>query len=135
MLMFTESLNVYANYEATIRGHMKAVRTREEKLEELKQRRKALGSRADSADKKLAKMNPEHKQLQAQKELLMRLQEEMRNMDAEIMNQEANLLDFKRYSAKTFMGLKFGGLQELCEKGIVCLSLHHNSIISEATSP
>lgn len=128
MLMFSEALNVYANYEGTIRSHMKSIRTREENLEELKQRRRALGSRADSADKKLAKMNPEHKQLQAQKELLMKLQDDMRNMDADIMNQEANLLDFKRYFTKTFMGLKFGGLQELCDKGLVSLLLQsqHN---------
>ena len=119
MTLFSEALNVYANHEVTIRGHMKSIRTREENLDQLKQRRKALGSRAESAEKKLAKMNPEHKQLQAQRELLARLQEDMRNMDAEIMNQEANLLDFKRYFTKTFMGLKFGGLQELCDKGLV----------------
>ena len=120
MVMFSEALNVYASHEITIRGHMKSIRTREENLDELKQRRRTLGSRADSAEKKLAKMNPEHKQLQTQRELLYRLQEDMRNMDADIMSQEASLLDFKRFFAKTFMGLKFGGMQELCDKGLVC---------------
>jgi len=38
---------------------MKAVRSREEALDELKRRRKTVGSKCDAAEKKLAKTAPE----------------------------------------------------------------------------
>jgi hypothetical protein len=38
---------------------MKAVRTREENLDEMRKRRKNTISRADTAEKKLSKMSPE----------------------------------------------------------------------------
>lgn len=38
---------------------MKAVRTREENLDELKRRRKGVIAKADSAEKKLSRMSPE----------------------------------------------------------------------------
>lgn len=98
---------------------MKQVRTREENLDELKKRRKSLVSKADSADKKLSKMSGDHKNFQAQADSLNRLREEIRGMDTEILNEEANLGDFKRSSGCTWMGIKLGALAECCEKGLV----------------
>lgn len=101
---------------------MKAVRTREENLDELKRRRKNLLGKADAAEKKLSKMSPEHKQLTMQTSLLYKLREDIRAMDSEIMTEEAALSDFKRQSAREWMGTKFGGLLECCEKGTVSAS-------------
>jgi hypothetical protein len=98
---------------------MKAVRTREENLDEMKKRRKALISKADSADRKLSKMSGEHKNFQAQADALNKLREEIRGLDTEILREEASLGDFKRSSAKSWMGLKLGALAECCEKGLV----------------
>lgn len=98
---------------------MKAVRTREESLDELKKRRKSLMSKADAADKKLSKMSGENKNFQAQADSLNRLREDIRVIDTEILNEEASLGDFKRASAKNWMGLKFGALADCCEKGLV----------------
>lgn len=98
---------------------MKAIRNREEKLDEVKRRRKSLVGKADAADKKLSKMSSEHKNFQGQADSLNKLREEIRGLDAEIMNEEASLGDFKRSTAKYWMGIKFGGLMECCEKGMV----------------
>jgi uncharacterized protein (DUF2342 family) len=102
---------------------MKAIRTREEELDELKRRRKALISKADTAEKKLSKMSPENKNLQTQTQTLNGLQEEIRMMDSQIMSDEAALGDMKRSKTRAFLGLKFGGLLECCEKGAVCLDV------------
>ena len=99
---------------------MKAVRTREENLDELKKRRKSLMSKADSADKKLSKMSGENKNFQSQADALNKLREEIRALDTDILNEEASLGDFKRSSAKNWMGIKLGALAECCEKGLVC---------------
>jgi len=98
---------------------MKAIRTREEGLDELKRRRKNIAAKADSAEKKLNKMSPEHKQLAVQTDLLHRLRDEIRQLDTEIMTEEARLGDFKRSTTRSLMGLKFGGLQELSAKGTI----------------
>ncbi|KAJ7621387.1 hypothetical protein FB45DRAFT_140305 [Roridomyces roridus] len=116
---FSAALSGYAAREHSIRDHLKAIRTREETLDELKRRRKATLARADSAEKKLSKMGPEHKNLAAQTDILNGLQAQIRQMDGDIMNEEASLGDFKRTSARDAMGLKFGGLMEVCEKGCV----------------
>ena len=49
----------FATHEETVRTQMKAVRKAEEDLDELKKRRKNVGAQADTADKKLSKMNSE----------------------------------------------------------------------------
>ena len=100
---------------------MKAVRTREENLDELKRRRRSLISDAEAADRKLNKMAPENKNLVQQTEHVNRIREEIRQMDSEIMAEEANLGDFKRATVRAWMGTKFGGLSECCEKGSVRL--------------
>jgi hypothetical protein len=40
----------------------------------------------------------------------------MRQLDSEIMTEEARLGDYKRQITKTFMTLKLGGLLEFAEK-------------------
>ena len=82
-------------------------------------RRKSLMSKADSADKKLNKMGPENKNLRQQTDLLMGLREQIRTLDEEIMNEEANLGDWKRTKAREWMGVLFGALLECSEKGTV----------------
>ncbi|EIN13334.1 hypothetical protein PUNSTDRAFT_123417 [Punctularia strigosozonata HHB-11173 SS5] len=116
---FSAALGQFATHEENIRTHMKAVRTREENLDLLKRHRRSVGSKADAAEKKLAKMSPEHKSLAAQMELLKTLQDEMRKLDGDIMREEAALGDFKRQSAKEWMTLKFGGLLECAQKGTI----------------
>ncbi|KAF8999065.1 Eisosome component PIL1-domain-containing protein [Cyathus striatus] len=114
---FSSALSTYASHGHTIREHLKAIRTREEALDDLKRRRRSVGSEADSAERKLSKMGPEHKNLSTQTDTLNRLRDEIRTLDTEIMKEEAALGDFKRSTTRTWMGLKFGGLTECCEKG------------------
>ncbi|KAH8110206.1 hypothetical protein DFH11DRAFT_1622840 [Phellopilus nigrolimitatus] len=108
-----------ATHEQTIREYMKAVRSREENLDELRRRRKAVSAKSDSAEKRLSKMGAEHKSLQQQTELLNNLREQIRNMDWEILSDEARLSDFKRSSTRNWMMLKFGGLLECAEKATI----------------
>ncbi|KAH7915522.1 hypothetical protein BJ138DRAFT_1122565 [Hygrophoropsis aurantiaca] len=116
---FSAALSNYATLEHTVRDNLKAVRTREENLDELKRRRKRVSASAESAEKKLNKMSPEHKNLSQQTDSLNRLRDEIRSMDSEIMQEEADLGDFKRKCARNWMTLKFGGLMECCEKGVI----------------
>lgn len=53
------AFNNFATHEHTVRDHLKSIRTREEKLDELKRKRKSVASKADAADKKLSKMSGE----------------------------------------------------------------------------
>jgi len=105
-----------------MREQLKAIRTREEQLDELRRRRRSLISKADSAEKKLQKMGPEHKNLVQQTDILYRLKADIGTLDIEIMSQEAAIGDFKRTATRSWMGLKFGGLLECCEKGVVRLT-------------
>lgn len=105
-----------------MREQLKAIRTREEHLEELRRRRRNLISKADSAEKKLQKMGPEHKNLVQQTDVLHRLRAEIGSLDVDIMSQEAAIGDFKRTATRSWLGLKFGGLLECCEKGAVRLT-------------
>lgn len=70
----------FGEHEASIRGHYKAIRTKDEEFEELKKRRRAVGRNAETAERKLQKMGPENKNLPSQTELLERLREEMRQV-------------------------------------------------------
>jgi hypothetical protein len=42
-----------------VRAHLKTIRSREEKLDELKRKRKGVAAKAEAADKKLSKMSGE----------------------------------------------------------------------------
>ncbi|KAI6015863.1 hypothetical protein BKA83DRAFT_4340109 [Pisolithus microcarpus] len=114
---FSAALTTWASLHHTVRDNMKSVRTREEALDDLRRRRKRVGASAESAEKKLHKMSPEHKNLGAQTDILNKLREEMRVMDGDILREEAALGDYKRKCTKNWMALKFGGLVECCEKG------------------
>ncbi|CCM03443.1 uncharacterized protein FIBRA_05576 [Fibroporia radiculosa] len=116
---FADALVAYANHEMSVRDHMKSVRTREERLDDLRRRRKSVAADAESAERKLGKMGPDNKNLQTQTDLLNKLRDEIRIMDTDIMAEEASLGDYKRSSAKAWMGLKFGGLVECSEKGTI----------------
>ncbi len=106
---------------------MKTVRTQEENLDLLRNRRKGVASKADAAERKLTKMDAGHKDWAAQSALLEGLRDSMRELDSEIMTGEAKLGDSKRTLAQTWMTLKFGGLAECCRKGIVRLHRHISS--------
>lgn len=116
---FSAALSQYATHGHVIRDQLKSIRTREESLDELKRRRRTLMRKAEDAEKKLSKMNPEHKNLNMQTDLLNRLRDEIRLMDSDIMSEEAALGDFKRTGSRLWVGLKFSGLLECCEKGTV----------------
>ncbi|KAH9975479.1 hypothetical protein BGW80DRAFT_100367 [Lactifluus volemus] len=64
-------------------------------------------------------MDPQNKNTPTQSELLTRLRDEMRELDSQIMTEEASLCDLKRTATKSWMTLKFGGLQECCRKGLI----------------
>lgn len=98
---------------------MDAVYTREEALEDMDRRRKSLISKADSADKKLNKTSPENGYLRQQTEILKALRDQIRTLDVEIMDEEANLSSWKRIEAREWMGVLFGALLECSEKGTV----------------
>jgi hypothetical protein len=100
---------------------MKTVRTEEENLDLLRNRRKSVASKADAAERKLTKMDPGHKDRGVQSALLEGLRNSIRELDSEIMTGEAKLGDLKRTLAQFWMTLKFGGLEECCRKGIVRL--------------
>ena len=66
-----------------MRGCYKRIREREEELDELRRRRRSKGLKAETAEKKLAKMGPENKGLPQQTELLERLRIDMRQVSKE----------------------------------------------------
>ncbi|ORX38258.1 Eisosome component PIL1-domain-containing protein [Kockovaella imperatae] len=107
---------VYTEHSISIRGCFKRIREKEEGLEELRRRRKTTGNKAETAEKKLAKMGPENKALPQQTELLDRLRTEIRQLDSDIVVEESKVGDFKRQMVKEAMSYKFGGLEELGEK-------------------
>ena len=98
---------------------MKSIRAREEHLDDLRRRRKELSSNTDNTERKLSKMGADNKNLLAQKNHLRQLREEIRILDTDIMEKNASLRDYKRSTAKAWLGIKFGALLECCEKGVV----------------
>lgn len=74
------ALAVFVDHSANLRGCYKRIREREEELDELRRRRRSTGAKSESAEKRLAKMGPENKQLPTQTELLERLRAEMRQV-------------------------------------------------------
>jgi len=103
---------------------MKAVRTREESLHELQRRRRRTAASVENIKKKLARMNQETKAFGAQMEVLNTSCEDMRNLDAKIAHERSMIVVFKRKCTKNWLTLKFGGLAECCEKGMVCSARH-----------
>jgi peptidoglycan hydrolase CwlO-like protein len=116
---FSSALSQYSSHEQVIRDHLKAIRTREEGLDDMKRRKKSLLTKADSADKKLSKMSSEHKQLAMQTALLAKLNSDIKLIEEEIVVEETSMADFKRSTARSLLAHKFGGMLEFCEKGTV----------------
>ncbi|KAF8066570.1 hypothetical protein FPV67DRAFT_1767534 [Lyophyllum atratum] len=119
LTLWSSSISQYANHGQPMRDYLKSIRTREENLDDFKRRRKAVAAKAETAEKKLSKMGSEHKNLTMQTDSLNALRAEIRSMDSGIMTEEAALGDFKRSTARAWMGLKFGGLMECTEKGTI----------------
>ena len=67
-------------------------------------------------------MGNDNKNLRQQTDLLTNLREHIRAIDTEIMNEESSLGDWKRFKAREWMGVLFGGLLECSEKGMVVAS-------------
>jgi hypothetical protein len=74
LAQFSSAISQYTAHSHTIRDTLKSIRSREEALDELKRRRRTVHRKGEDADKNLSKMSPEHKNLEAQTELLYRLQ-------------------------------------------------------------
>ena len=110
-----------------MRDKLKAIRTREESLDDLERRRRSILRKAEDADKKLSKMTPDNKYFTMQTDTLNRLRDDIQTLNSEIMSEEAALDKFKRSATKVWMGLKFGGLVECCQKGTVRNIFHLSS--------
>ncbi|KAG9098295.1 hypothetical protein FS749_004199 [Ceratobasidium sp. UAMH 11750] len=113
---FSAALTQFAAHEERIRLQLKSIRTREENLDEMKRRKRNVDGKSESADRKLAKMGSEHKGRLAQVELLNELKQEGRQLEIDILNEEAAIGDYKRRTTRELMALKFAGLVELAEK-------------------
>ncbi|PWN47370.1 hypothetical protein IE53DRAFT_371514 [Violaceomyces palustris] len=116
---YSTAQNRLNSHLSTIRLHYKSIRTREESLSDLKNRKRSLGSRIESVEKKLAKMGPENKELMKVTGQLKDMRSEMENLRVEVMEEEAAIGDFKRRTVKEALGLKCGGLLEMAEKVII----------------
>ena len=119
---WASTLASFASHTAYIRECLKAVRAREETLNDMYRRMKSLVPKADSAEKKLDKMNPDNKNLRQQTDLLVSLREQIRTLNVGITNEEASLGDYKRGKAKEWMSVLFGALLECSEKGTIVAS-------------
>ncbi|KNZ82172.1 Sphingolipid long chain base-responsive protein PIL1 [Termitomyces sp. J132] len=126
LALWASSISQFSSHEHLMRDNLKAIRTREENLDDLKRRRKSVGAKAEAAERKLSKMGPEHKNLTAQTDSLNALRAEIRSMDSEMMTEEAALGDFKRTTTRVWMGLKFGALLECSEKGTIAGETYMN---------
>jgi hypothetical protein len=116
---FSVALTQYSSYQYAMREHMKAVRDREEALEELKRRRRNLITKSESANKKADRSSKFSKNLAEQRDLANRIREQIEVLDEEIMREETALKGYKRRKARAWMEIKFGGVLECCEKGSV----------------
>lgn len=116
---FSGALSRYSSIQNVIRDNMKAVRTREESLDDLQRRRRRTAASVESIKKKLTRMNQETKAFSAQMDALDISCEEMRNLDAKIAREQSTIVAFKRKCTKNWLTLKFGGLAECCEKGMI----------------
>ena len=102
-----------------MRRQLKAVRTRAENLDDLKRELRAILKKAEETERQWRSTDPEHKNFMSRTEALNSYRKAAREMNSKIKLEEAALADYKRTSTKMWMGLKFGGLVECCEKGAV----------------
>ena len=111
--------NRYNYYVSTMRLHLKSIRSREEKFAEFKARRRALVTKIDGMERKLARMGPENKDLAKVTSSLRELRSDMDVLNNEIAHEYATLGDYKRRAIVEALHLKSSGLMELAEKAIV----------------
>ena len=120
------SLTPLATNVPRIRESLKAARTREEALDDMRRRKGSLRSKIVSEKKKYDKMGGDTESLQQQrprKLLLQSLRRDLHAIDIEITNEEASLGDWKRIKAREWMAVLLGGLLECSEKGTVVAAL------------
>jgi hypothetical protein len=98
---------------------LEAMSTRGDSLDDLKQRRDSTHRKAEDTASQLSKMDPQNKYFSMHTDALKRLRKDVRKMDSEIKLEDTAFGDFKRTATKVWMTLKFGGLQDCCEKGTV----------------
>lgn len=116
---FSAALSQYVEHGHSIRRQLKTIRTRAESLENLKRNKHEAKRKAENFDRHMRNMSPRNKNFAAHTEVLSNLWKDVREMDFEIKLEEAAFGDFKRTATKVWMGLKFGGLVECCEKGMI----------------
>ena len=105
-------------FVSTMRLHLKSIRSREEGYAELKARKRSLGSKIESVERKLAKMGPENKELARVTSNLREMRSDMEVLRNEMVHEEAALGDFKRRTIVEALNLKSGGMME---RGWKCL--------------
>lgn len=132
---FSGALSRYSSIQNVIRDNMKAVRTREESLDDLQRRRRRTAASVESIKKKLTRMNQETKAFSAQMDALDISCEEMRNLDAKIAREQSTIVAFKRKCTKNWLTLKFGGLAECCEKGMIVGEIGKRMVVELSESP
>lgn len=91
----------YADHLANFRMYFKQLRTREGKFSQLKKNKDTLQGKIDAAEKKLAKMSPEHKDLATWTQKLSDLRNEMLGMENSVVNEEAAIGDYRRQTARS----------------------------------
>ncbi|KAG2129136.1 hypothetical protein DEU56DRAFT_915258 [Suillus clintonianus] len=92
---------------------MKAVRTREESLHDLQRRRWCTAASLESIKKKLTRMNHT-------KVFVDHFMQGHARFGCKIAHEQSTIAVFKRKCTKNWLTLKFRGLAEYCEKGMVC---------------
>lgn len=132
---FSGALSRYSSIQNIVRDNMKAVRTREESLDELQRRRRRTAASVESIKKKLTRMNQETKAFGAQMDALSTSCEDMRNLDAKIAHERSMIVVFKRKCTKNWLTLKFGGLAECCEKGMIVGEIGKRMVVELSESP
>jgi chromosome segregation ATPase len=88
----------FANHEITYRLLFKALRSREEAYVALRKSRDSLQSKIDGVDKKLFRMNSEHKDRAALVQRLNDLRQEMVGMENAVTNEDARFVYFLSYA-------------------------------------
>ncbi|KAJ8585153.1 hypothetical protein M405DRAFT_883957 [Rhizopogon salebrosus TDB-379] len=132
---FSGALNHYSSIQNVVRDNLKAVRTREEFLGDLRRRRRRAAASVETIRRKLARMNQENKAFGAQMYALNLAGEDMRDLDAKIANEETTIGAFKRKCTRNWLTLKFGGLAECCEKGTIVAEIGKRMVFELSESP
>lgn len=116
---FSVALSQYVAHGHTMQRQLETMSKRGDSLDSLKQKRNSTHSKAEETANQLSKMDPENKYFSMHTEALKRLRKDVRKMDTDIKAEDAAFGDFKRTATKVWMNLKFGGLQDCCDKGSI----------------